>query len=264
MNVLDLTWFLNFTSDSVNRPQVGIHHWPQSAEQFPIRPVEMPMAKERSFPTPRRGRRRPRLWVINSWCSRWQFAGWHRASKSWGREVGDMLGFVWICAILVLAQRCTLDIKLSLINLGFDGYLEQSASNSDSHCRFCQYDQCNQGQVHLLSLMCTGELITAGSQDAVKATADQLCLHPVNNGLVSGQVCQWPKKIVGWVEILNARSPSKVSMEIQWKYSNYMETTWTKKNKMVPQKNQQAMMTSSDVRLTGQRGLLIPNISKNG
>ena len=168
--------------------------------------------------------------------------------------------YVGICAILVLAQRCTLDIKLSLINLGFDGYLEQSASNSDSHCRFCQYDQCNQGQVHLLSLMCTGELITAGSQDAVKATADQLCLHPVNHGLVSGQVCQWPQ--ICWLgRNLECQIPKQSfngNTVIIWKLHG------PKRNKIVPQKNQQAMMTSSDVRRAGQTGFLIPNISKNG
>lgn len=124
---------------------------------------------------------------------------------------------VW-CAILVLAQCQTLDIKLSLVDLGFDGYpAEQSASNSDSLCRFCQCDQCNQGQVRLLWLMRAGELITAGSQDAVEATADQLCLLPVNNGLVSGQVCNRQKKKKFECQIPNQNSNETVYGVI-WTY----------------------------------------------
>ena len=117
-------------------------------------------------------------------------------------------------------------IAISLINLGFDGwYPEQSASNSNSQCRFWQCDQCNQGQVHLLSLMRAGELITAGSQDAVKATADQLCLLPVNNGLVSGQVCNCLKKTKFECQIPNQNSNGN-------SIRSYMDIY-----KTVPQKN---------------------------
>ena len=79
----------------------------------------------------------------------------------------------------------------------------------------------------LAVLMRAGELITAGSQDAVKATADQLCLLPVNNGLYSfGPSVPMALK--------NEISMPDPQSELQWK-----QLIWSYMGiyKTVPQKN---------------------------